>query len=138
MLNDSEISGCRCAELIRDLEIEISFLEGLVRRLPSDIEALQVLGDHYCRLGRYGDSLRIDQRLATLCPDDQVAFYNLGCSLCRNGQLDAAADALIQAIDLGFRDDSFLDQDPDLSALRAHHAFQRVARHWKRLAPTAG
>lgn len=133
MLNEGVTSGCHCAEMIRELEIEISFLEGLVRRLPSDIEVLQVLGDHYCRLGRYRDSLRIDQRLAALCPDDQVAFYNLGCSLCRNGDFESSADALIQAINLGFRDDAFLEDDPDLAALRSHPAFERVTSHWRSL-----
>ena len=43
----------------RDLDIEIVFLEGVVERDHSYIDALQILGDDYTRRGRYPDGLKI-------------------------------------------------------------------------------
>ena len=48
----------------RNLDIEISFIEGVVRRDPRYLEALQVLGDDYTRRGRYREGLKIDETLA--------------------------------------------------------------------------
>ena len=35
----------------RELDVKIAFLEGLVRRDPEFVEALQLLGDHYAQRG---------------------------------------------------------------------------------------
>ena len=37
----------------RELDVKISFLEGLVRRDPQCVEALQMLGDHYAQRGEH-------------------------------------------------------------------------------------
>ena len=55
---------------LRDLDLEIRFMEGLVQRDGGSMEALQVLGDDYTRRGRFQDGLRIDQRLSQLRPRD--------------------------------------------------------------------
>ena len=36
----------------RELDVKIAFLEGLVRRDPQYVEALQMLGDHYAQRGK--------------------------------------------------------------------------------------
>src|ERR1043165_7077740 len=48
----------------RDLDIEIGFLEGLVKRDPGYVDALQILGDDYTKRGKFTLGLKIDQRLA--------------------------------------------------------------------------
>ena len=53
----------------QDLDLEIGFLEGLVRRNPTYVEALQILGDNYTRRGRYTEGLKVDERLSRLRPD---------------------------------------------------------------------
>ena len=35
----------------RNLDVQIQFMEGIVRRDPGFVEALQLLGDHYSRRG---------------------------------------------------------------------------------------
>jgi len=82
---------------LRDLDVEIGFMEGLIRRDPRYIEALQVLGDDYTRRGRFDESLHVDERLVTLRPSDPMAFYNLACSCALTGQIEDAAAALSQA-----------------------------------------
>jgi tetratricopeptide (TPR) repeat protein len=110
----------------RDLDIEISFLEGVVRRDPKYIEALQVLGDDYSRRGKFQESLRVDRRLVTLRPQDPMAFYNLACSYSRTKKIEQAVMALGKAIDHGYRDFKALVKDPDLANLREHPLFKKT------------
>ena len=110
----------------RDLDIEIGFLEGLVKRDPGYVDALQILGDDYTKRGKFTLGLKIDQRLAVLRPRDSLVYYNLACSYCLTGKMDEAAEALEQALDYGYRDFKWLAEDPDLLELRDHEAYSRV------------
>src|SRR5436305_7686085 len=92
----------------RDLDIEIGFLEGLVRRDPGYVDALQILGDDYTKRGKFTLGLKIDQRLSALKPDDALIHYNLACSFSLTGQQDEATTALERALDLGYRDFKWL------------------------------
>ena len=100
------------------LDIEISFLEGLVRRDPNYIEALQILGDLYTRRGRFEDGLHTDQKLAELHPSDALVFYNLACSYSLTNQPDNAFAALRKALAMGYDDWKWLTEDPDLENLQ--------------------
>jgi hypothetical protein len=110
----------------RDLDVKISFMEGVVRRDPRFVEALQILGDHYTRRGDFDRSLRVDKQLSRLEPGNPLAFYNLACSHALKGEFELAATALENAIELGYRDFKWLDQDPDLRALREHDLFRDI------------
>ena len=107
----------------RDLDTKIGFIEGLVRRDPNYVEALQILGDHYTQRGRISEGLKVDERLARLEPLNPLVFYNLACSYSLSGEMDHAVDALEKALQLGFRDFDWLARDPDLKKLRSHVAF---------------
>jgi tetratricopeptide (TPR) repeat protein len=111
---------------LRDLDLEISFLEGIVRRDPGYVEALQILGDNYTRRGRYSEGLRIDERLSRLRPDDSLVHYNLACSYSLTDQFDLAAEALETAINLGYRDFKWMAHDPDLKKLRDQAEYKRI------------
>ena len=110
----------------RELDVKISFLEGLVRRDPQYVEALQMLGDHYTQRGEFDDSLRVDQQLSRLQPRNPLVFYNLACSHSLNGELDQAASALEKALALGYRDFTWLARDPDLRQLRQHPLYRSI------------
>jgi tetratricopeptide (TPR) repeat protein len=110
----------------RDLDIEIGFIEGVVRRAPGFIEALQILGDDYTRRGRFADGLKLDEQLARLRPDDALVHYNLACSYSLTGQFAAAASALNRALDLGYRDFKWLAKDPDLVAFRKQPLYKKI------------
>ena len=106
----------------RNLDIEIGFLEGVVRRDPGYIDALQILGDNYTRRGRFEDGLKVDEQLVRLRPGDALVYYNLACSYSLTEQFESAAAALNRALDLGYRDFKWLSKDPDLAKLRKHPA----------------
>jgi hypothetical protein len=117
----------------RDLDIEIGFLEGVVRRDPAYIDALQLLGDSFTKRGKFSDGLRMDQRLAALKPADALVQYNLACSFSLTHQYDLAADALDRSLMLGYRDFKWLAEDPDLQALRQHASYRRIRARMREL-----
>ncbi len=110
----------------RDLDIEISFLAGVVRRDPQFVEALQILGDDYTRRGRYCDGLEVDEKLAELRPEDSLVHYNLACSYSLTDRVPAALKALERALHLGYRDFKWLAEDPDLKNVRRHPHYEKI------------
>ncbi len=110
----------------RDLDTKIEFIEGLVRRDPDYVDALQILGDHYTQRGRITEGLKVDERLARLEPRNPLVFYNLACSYSLAEEFDRATAALETALQLGYRDFGWLAKDPDLKKLRAQPVFDEV------------
>ena len=112
---------------LRDLDVKISFLEGLVKRDQDYIEALQLLGDHYTQRGKFDHSLKVDQQLSRLEPRNPMVFYNLACSYSLNENFEQAVAALEQALALGYRDFRWLSRDPDLRRLRKLPVYRPIA-----------
>jgi tetratricopeptide (TPR) repeat protein len=110
----------------RDLDTRIDFMEGLVRRDPDYVDALQLLGDHYTQRGRYTEGLKVDERLARLDPENALVFYNLACSYSLTEQFDRAALALEKALSLGYCDFAWLAKDPDLKKFRQQPAYDQI------------
>ncbi len=117
----------------RELDVAIGFLEGVVGRDPEYVEALQLLGDDYTRRGRYQSGLQVDERLARLRPDDALVQYNLACSYSLTDQFEAAATALNLALDLGYREFTWLARDPDLKKLRQHVLYKSIRAKVRKL-----
>lgn len=117
----------------RDLDTSIEFMEGLVRRDPDYVDALQLLGDHYTRRGRYAEGLKVDERLSRLEPHDPLVFYNLACSCSLTGQFDRAVFALQKAFQLGYRDFNWLARDPDLRNLRQQTIYREIRNKIRRM-----
>jgi tetratricopeptide (TPR) repeat protein len=122
---------------LRDLDTVITFMEGLVRRDPDYVDALQILGDHYTRRGRFTDGLRVDERLARIEPKNPLVFYNLACSYSLTDEFDRAAFTLDYAIKLGYNDFKWLTRDPDLKKLRAQPVFRELRKKIRRLTKPA-
>ena len=111
---------------IRDLEVEISFFEGIVRRDSDYVEALQILGDAYTRRGEYADGLKVDEQLARLRPTDALVHYNLACSYSLTAQVEQSGASLEKALQLGYRDFNWIVTDPDLKNLRRHALYRKI------------
>lgn len=110
----------------RELDVKIEFIEGVVRRDPEFVEALQLLGDHYTQRGRFEQGLKVDERLSRLEPANPLVYYNLACSYSLTNQVDLAAAALERALSLGYHDFKWLAKDPDLRILRKHPIFRSI------------
>ena len=117
----------------RDLDIRIEFVEGIVRRDPNYVEALQLLGDHYTQRGKFEAGLKIDEKLSNLEPANPLVFYNLACSYSLISDLEMSSVALQKAILLGYRDFAWLAKDPDLKALRKHPLYRSIRDQIRRM-----
>lgn len=119
----------------RELDVKIGFMEGILRRDPDYVDALQLLGDHYTQRGRFVEGLNVDERLARLEPENPVVFYNLACSYSLTDQFERAREALEKAIHLGYRDYEWLARDPDLKKFRRQPAYREILKkiRWKKI-----
>ncbi len=111
-----------------DIKWEIEFFEGVVEASPDCCEALKALADLYTRAGRYRDGLELDLKLAELLPDDALVHYNLACSHSLTGALDAAVAALSRAVELGYLELDWMEQDSDLDNIRHDDRYHAVAQ----------
>ena len=118
---------------LKELDVEIGFLQGVVRRDPDFVEALQVLGDAYTKRGRFDAGLEVDEALSKLCPTDPMVLYNLACSYALTKRHDQAALALLRALEVGYADLKWLLKDPDLESLRKHPAFDKIRAKIKKV-----
>lgn len=116
-----------------DKAFEIEFFEGVHRRNASDPDVVEILATLYSDLGRVDDSLRMDRRMVDLQPENPTAHYNLACSLALVSRNEDALLALRQAVELGYRDVSWLREDPDFKELREHPSFKDIVRELEAL-----
>jgi hypothetical protein len=95
---------------------------------------MAVLGDHYRRQGRYGESealldRALEVRRQALGPEGahvgQSLFF-LGCLAAARGERDEALGLFRQAVDQGWAERWILDDDPDLLPLRGDPEFEAI------------
>lgn len=108
--------------------VEMDFLEKVMKRVPSDVDVLEALGDLYTRVGRYEDGLAVDRKLVELEPGDMTIWYNYGCSLALLKHREEALKALHRAIELGYSDHEWMSSDSDLQSLRDDKDFKTLLK----------
>jgi len=109
-----------------DPEFDIKFFESIHRRDPRYADVIEILGGLYTKTGRINDGLRMDRKLVRLQPDNATAHYNLACSLALVKRKADALRALERAIELGYNDAEWMQQDPDLEGLKESPAFKKL------------
>lgn len=114
-----------------DPEFEIGFFETVLRRNRNYTAVIEILAGLYTKQGRIADGLRMDRKLVKLDPTNATAHYNLACSLALVKQNSAALRALRQAIELGYDDYEWMQQDPDLDALKHRPEFVALLEQLK-------
>jgi predicted Zn-dependent protease len=114
-----------------DPEFELRFFESVLRRSPTDALVVELLGGLYTRQGRIADGLRMDRRLVKLQPANATAHYNLACSLALSKRKTDALRSLRNAVELGYDDLDWMQQDPDLDPLKNHPDFRALLRELK-------
>ena len=110
----------------RDLEFETRFYESVLRRDRSYVDVIELLGGLYTKQGRVAEGLKMDRRLVRLQPRNATAHYNLACSLALSKRRADALRSLHRAIELGYTDLEWMQQDPDLEGLKGDPEFERL------------
>lgn len=111
---------------LAQLDFEIEFFQGVLKRCPDFIDVLRVLGHALTLRNRLPEGLEIDKRLCKLRPYDALAHYNLACSHSLLHQIDAALDALTRAVELGYDDFRYMERDADLDNLRSDPRYRKL------------
>ena len=114
-----------------DPQFEISFYESILTRDPSYTDVIELLGGLYTKQGRVADGLRMDRKLVKLQPANPTAHYNLACSLALSRRKADALRSLRTAVELGYRDFDWMQQDPDLEDLKKHPGFGALLEQLK-------
>jgi len=114
-----------------DPQFEIAFFEAVHRRCPDYTEVVGLLGGLYTKVGRITDGLRMDRKLVKLEPDNATAHYNLACSLALCKKRPDALKSLRKAVDLGYNDRDWMEQDPDLEILKHDPEFRSLLSQLK-------
>lgn len=108
------------------IDFEIDFFRSILRGYPDYVEVLRILGNNLTIKGRLREGLDVDQRLVRLRPHDCLAHYNLACTLALLGRTDDALAALRRAIERGYHDFNYMQQDRDLDSLRGDPRYRKL------------
>ncbi len=114
------------------LDFELDFFAAIADRRPDFVEVLKAHAKNLAVARRHPEGLQIDQKIARLRPADSLARYNLACSLALTQRRDEALAELRAAVELGYRDFSFMKQDRDLDAIRKDPRFRAILREFDR------
>lgn len=109
-----------------DPTFEITFFESVHRRCPRYTDVIGLLGGLYTKTGRIADGLKMDRKMVRLQPDNDLAHYNLACSLALSNRSTDALSILRKALELGYTDHRWMQQDPDLEILHQHPEFKKI------------
>ena len=66
------------------------------------------------------------QRAASFPTQRQRPLYNLACAYALKGDTDRAIETLGQAVEAGFRNRSWIENDRDFDGVRKDERFQKI------------
>jgi tetratricopeptide (TPR) repeat protein len=95
---------------------------------PDDARARNCYGVELSMAGRMDEGRAQAEQALAQAPDDPMVLYATACYRALFGDHDAALDSLQQAVDAGFANRSYIEQDPDLRSLREDPRYLAVVR----------
>jgi tetratricopeptide (TPR) repeat protein len=93
---------------------------------PDDPRAATMRSVALCRLGRPEEGLMWAEKALEIDPNDAGVRYNVACLYSLQGKVDEAIGCLEEALQGGFRNKEWFENDPDLDPLRGHPRFQSL------------
>ena len=93
---------------------------------PDDPRAATMRAVSLCRVGEREAGLHWAERALEIDPQDAGVRYNVACLYSLEGQTGEAIRCLERAVEAGFGHRDWIEQDPDLDALREHPRFQEL------------
>lgn len=112
------------------LDFELEFYTRILQSSPNYLDVLRVHGNNLTAKGELSRGLAVDQHLARLCPEDGIVLYNLACSYSRLKMVEQALRALTQALEHGYNEFDYLQEDRDLENLRKDPRFRTLLEHF--------
>ena len=101
----------------------LEILPNYLLQNPDDARARLIYASQLGRVGRREEAVREGTKALVLSPGDPVMLYNAGCMYVRIGETGRALEALRQAIDAGYSNFGWMQNDPTLTPLREEPEF---------------
>jgi tetratricopeptide (TPR) repeat protein len=114
------------------IDFELDFFTRVLTAEPEFHEVLRAQAGNMTAKGRLQDGLTVDKRLVSLRPEDATARYNLACRYALLKQPDLALVTLRKAIELGYRDFRYMEEDRDLESIRKDPRFRKLLREYQK------
>jgi tetratricopeptide (TPR) repeat protein len=114
------------------VDFELDFFTRVLTGVPEYPEVLRAQASNLTAKGRLQDGLTVDKKLVALKPADPTARYNLACRYALLKQPDLALVTLRKAIELGYRDFRYMEEDRDLDSIRKDPRFRNLLREYRK------
>jgi TolB-like protein/tetratricopeptide (TPR) repeat protein len=93
---------------------------------PDDARAATMRAVSLFRLGDKEEGMRWAEKATAIDPSDGGVRYNVACLYALEGETERAISCLEDAVDVGFGNKGWMENDPDLESLRGHPRFQSL------------
>jgi hypothetical protein len=112
------------------VDFELDFFTRILASAPEFHEVLRAQASNMTIKGRLQEGLVVDKKLVSLRPSDPTAHYNLACRYALLKQPDLALVTLRKAVELGYRDFRYMQEDHDLDSIRKDPRFRQLLREF--------
>ena len=116
---DEALEASRLGVKLADAHLELN---------PDDARAWYLSAGALMRLGQREEATERARRASTIDPEDSGVLYNVGCVHALAGSTDEALDHLDKAIQNGFGQREWVENDSDWEAVRNEPRFQALLR----------
>ena len=113
------------------VDFELDFFTRILGAVPDYPEVLRAQASNMTVKGRLQEGLAVDKKLVAIRPADPTAHYNLACRYALLKQPDLALVTLRKAVELGYRDFRYMQEDHDLDSIRKDPRFRKLMREYK-------
>ena len=117
--HDEVLEAARQGIKLADAHLELN---------PDDARAWYLSAAALVRLGQTDQALERGRRAFAVDPEDAGVLYNLGCTYALAGLSDAAIDHLNKAVQNGFGQREWLENDSALDPIRGDPRFEALMR----------
>ncbi len=104
----------------------LQLMEGSLELNPDDARAANLAAGVFASLGEAEQAIKYAERSLAIDPEDPMLLYNVACTYSSLGMLEQAISCLERAVDKGFGHREWIDNDPDLEAIRSSPRYQAI------------
>jgi len=104
----------------------LSLMESSLELNPDDARAANLAGGVFGALGDAENAIKYGERSLAIDPEDPMLLYNVACMYSSLGRVDQAITCLERAVEKGFGHKEWIDNDPDLNAIRSSPKYQSI------------
>lgn len=112
-----------------EMKARLHALENVQRYLdlnPHNTRAMYICAQNLCCVGELGRGREMAERVLGEDQDEPIVLYNVACFYAQAGDKQQALDLLEKAVDKGWGDKAWLQNDSDLDSLKDDPRFEAV------------